>query len=87
MSIVIVIGGRNGRRVDSIGIKEGIFSSIHRFVWGHVDNIRVTSVRVCCHFRKEGEPIGLAEVNDISQDSLELPDLAFGLSIRLVMAR
>ena len=47
----------------------------------------MTSVRVCCHFREGGEPIGLAEVNDIPQGSLEFPDLAFGLSIRLVMAR
>ena len=47
----------------------------------------MTSVRVCCHFRKGGEPIGLAEVNDISQGSLEFPDLAFSLSIRLVMPR
>ena len=31
--------------------------------------------------------IGLAEVDDIFQSSLEFPDLAFSLSIRLVMAR
>ena len=87
MSVVVVIRSRNGGGVDSIGIQEGVFSSIHRFVWGHVDNIGVASVRLCCHFGEGGEPIGLAEVDNIPQGSLEFPDLAFGLSIRLVVAR
>ena len=59
---------------------------IYRFVLGHVDSIRVASVRICCHLRKRGEPIGLAEVGDVSQGSLELPDFRFSLPIRLVMA-
>ena len=57
------------------------------FVLRHVDNIGVTSVRVCCHFRKGGEPISLAEVDAISHGSLEFPDPSFGLSIGLVVAR
>ena len=47
----------------------------------------MTSVRVCCHFREGGKPIGLAEVDNISQGSFKLPDLSFSLSIRLMMAR
>jgi len=46
----------------------------------------MASVRICCHFREGGEPIGLAEVVDVSQSSFELPDLPFGLPICLVMA-
>jgi len=46
----------------------------------------VASVRICCHLREGGEPIGLAEVGDVSQGSLELPDFSFSLPIRLVMA-
>jgi len=46
----------------------------------------VASVRICCHFREGGEPIGLVEVGDVSQGSLELPDFPFSLPIRLVMA-
>jgi len=47
----------------------------------------VTSVSICCHLREGGEPIGLAEVGDVSHGSLELPDLPFSLPIRLVRAR
>jgi len=47
----------------------------------------VASVRICCHLREEGEPIGLAEVGDVSQGTLELPDFPFSLPIRLVMGR
>jgi len=46
----------------------------------------VASVRICCHFREGGEPIGLGEVGDVSQGSLELPDFPFSLPIPLVMA-
>ena len=67
MSLVVFIGGGDSRGVDSIGIQEGVFSSINCFVWGHVDNIGVTSIIVCYHLWKGGEAIGLAEINDISQ--------------------
>jgi len=53
---------------------------------GHVDSIRVTSVRVSWHFREGSEPIGLAKVGDLSQGSLELSDLPFSLPIPLVIA-
>jgi len=46
----------------------------------------VASVRICGHFREGGEPIGLAEVGDVSQGSLELPDFPLCLPICLVMA-
>jgi len=46
----------------------------------------VASVRIYCHLREGGEPIGLAEVGDVSQGSLELPDFPFCLPICLVMA-
>jgi len=73
--------GRLGR------CQEGVVSTIHCFVWGHVDSIRVASIRICCNFREGGELIGLAEVGDVSQGSFELPDLPFSLPICLVMAR
>ena len=47
----------------------------------------MASVRICGHLREGGEPIGLAEVGDVSQGSLELPDFSFSLPICLVMAR
>ena len=46
----------------------------------------MASVRICCHFREEGGPIGLAEVGDVSQGRFERPDLSFSLPIGLVMA-
>jgi len=44
----------------------------------------VASIRICYHFREGGEPIGLAEVGDVSQGSFELPDFPFMMPIRLV---
>jgi len=87
MSVVIIVRGRNSRSVDSVGVLEGIVSSIHRFLWGHVDSIRVASIKICYHFREGDEQIAWVEVGDVSQSSLEFPDLAFSLPIRLVMAR
>jgi len=86
VSVVINVRGSNSGRVDSVGVKERVVSTRHRFVWGHVDSIRVASVRICWHLREGGEPIGLAEVGDVSQGSLELPDFPFSLPIPLVMA-
>ena len=83
----MIVRGRNCRTVDSINVSEWLVSSLHRFVWRHVDSSRVANVRICCHFREGGEPIGLAEVGDVSQGSFELPDLPFSLPIRLVVAR
>jgi len=60
--------------------------AIYLFVWGHVDSIRVASIRICCHFRGGGEPICLVEVDDVSQGSLEFPDPPFSLPIHLVMS-
>jgi len=77
----------NCRRVDTVGVQEGVVSAIHRFVWGHVDSIRVARVRIFYHVGEGGEPIGLAEAGDVSQGSLEFPNLPFRLPIRLVMAR
>ena len=86
MSVVIIIRDRNRGRVDSVGVQEGVIVTIDLFVWGHVDSIRVPSVRICCHFREGGVPIGLAEFGDVSQSSLELPDIPFSMPIGLVMA-
>ena len=47
----------------------------------------MSSVRICCHFREGGEPIGLAEGGDVSHGSFELHDHSFSLPIRLAMAR
>jgi len=60
--------------------------TIHGFVSGHVDSIRVASVRICCHLRAGGEPIGLPEVGNVRQGSFEPPDFPFRMHIRLVMA-
>ena len=68
-------------------VPEGIFFSIHRFVWRHINRMTVTSIRVCCHFRKGGVPSSLVEINNIFQSSVKLPDSSLSLSILLVMAR
>ena len=46
----------------------------------------MTNVKISCHFSEGGEPIGLAEVGDVPQYSVELSDFALSLPIRLVMA-
>jgi len=48
--------------------------------------MKVASIRICCQLRKGGEPIGLAEVGDVSQGSFELLNLPLSLPIRWVMA-
>jgi len=80
----MLVRGRNGRRVDWISVSVGAVFTIHCFVWGHVDTMRVASVRIWCHFRERAEPIGLAEVGDVFQGSFELPDFPFSLPIHLV---
>ena len=65
MSVVVAIRRRNGRGVDLVGIQEGVVSSIYRFIWRHVDSIGMASIRVLCHFREGGKPIGLAKIDHI----------------------
>jgi len=48
--------------------------------------VRVTSVRIGYHFRKGGQPVGLAVVDHVPQGCLEFPDLPFRLPIHLVVA-